>query len=148
MSDVTKSKMTCRTCDTSDHMLHLKWEDDCDGPTIYHDEHVCLECGRYANQGGCSLGEKSLKSYRREYGHVVIVRRFLNMLWASMPEEWETEALLGSADDAFVDVRFVNTRDGREFRHRFGTATIAGHWDDVGEWARKRAKAILRKKGQ
>jgi len=147
MGEATKSGMVCRVCDTSDHMLRLRWEDDCGGPAVFYDDHVCLECGRYASQPGCSLGEGSLESYRSKYGHVVIVRRFLNMLWASLPEEWETEALLGSADDAFVDVRFVNPGSGREFRHRFGTAAIAGHWDDLGEWARRRAKAILREKG-
>jgi len=69
------------------------------------------------------------------------------MLWASLPEAWETEAMLGSEDDGFVEVRFVNPGSGKEFRHRFDAATVAKHWDDLGEWARRRAKAILREKG-
>ena len=147
MGEATKSSMECRSCGTSKHVIRLKWEDDCGGPTVFYDDHVCLECGRYASQGGCSLGEESLKHYRREYGHVVIVKRFLDMLWASLPEAWETEAMLGSEDDGFVEVRFVNPGSGKEFRHRFDAATVAKHWDDLGEWARRRAKAILREKG-
>jgi len=147
VGEATKSGMVCRACDTSDHMLRLKWEDGCGGPTVFYDDHVCLECGRYASQGGSRLDAESLKSYREDYGHVVIVKRFLNMLWASLPEAWETEALPGSEDDDFVEVRFVNPGSGKEFRHRFGTATVARHWDDLGEWARRRAKAILREKG-
>ena len=37
--------------------------------------------------------------------------------------------------------------EGKEFFHKFDTATIARHWDDLGKWTQRRAKAILREKG-
>ncbi len=71
MSDVTKSRQTCRECKSSSQVIRVRWQDDCGGPTIDYDNHICLGCGLYANGSGCSLGEQSLNEYQREYGYIV-----------------------------------------------------------------------------
>lgn len=71
MGDEAKSKMECRKCKSSDQVIRQQWEDDCGGPAIFHDDHICLGCGLIVNGGGCSLQAKSLEEYRRKYGHIV-----------------------------------------------------------------------------
>ena len=137
MSTATRSDRVCRRCGESGRVLRLQWQDDVGGPTIAYDDHVCLECGLYANKSGCSLQAASLEEYRERYGYIVApVKRFLNLLWASLPAEWETEALLGPSDPLYVEVRFLSRRRNIEFSHKFDTASIARHEEDLAKWAR------------
>lgn len=69
MGEATKSGQTCKKCDSSERVIRLQWEDDVGGPAIFYDEHICLGCGLYI--GGYSLCEKSLKQYRKDYGHII-----------------------------------------------------------------------------
>ncbi len=83
MGDETKSGMTCRKCGSSDQVIRQRWEADCSGPTIFHDDHICLGCGLIVNGCGCRIGDKSLKEYRKKYGHIVsrgnaVFRKLLN----------------------------------------------------------------------
>jgi hypothetical protein len=52
-------------------MLRLQWEDDCGGPTIFHDDNICLRCGLYDDGSGCSLAGSSLEEYREKYKYIV-----------------------------------------------------------------------------
>jgi len=155
MTEVTKSKQVCRRCKTSEHVIRLQWQDDVGGPTIDYDDHVCLECGLYANGNGCSLQAKSLKSYQDQYGYVVApIKRFLDLIWASLPREWDIEVRQKpdiSQRFLCIDVEFVHVNRknviDRSFYHRFDTVGIARHKDDLDKWTRQRVKAIMRAKG-
>jgi len=70
MSDVTKSTKTCGKCKSASQVIRIQWQDNCGGPAIDYDDHVCLGCGLYADSG-CRLGGESLKDYRMKHGYIV-----------------------------------------------------------------------------
>lgn len=109
MSDVTKSCETCRSCKSSSQVIRLKWEDDCGGPTVYYDDHICLECGLYAN-GGCSLGEKSLSEYRRKYGYITSRE---NAAYRKLMNAAVREARIGLAEGGIPIGAVLGTASGR-----------------------------------
>ncbi len=69
MSTATKSKMKCSHCKTSKYVIRLQWYDS-EGNRDY-DDHVCLECGLYANGNGVSLCKESLTEYRKKYSQSI-----------------------------------------------------------------------------
>jgi hypothetical protein len=71
MSEVHKSWMTCRPCNSDKKTIRLLWIDYYPEGHRHYDDHVCLECGAYASQPGSSLCEESLLSYRKKYGGVL-----------------------------------------------------------------------------
>lgn len=152
VSEITKSRQSCRRCKTSSQVIHMQWQDDC-GPTIEYDDHVCLECGLYTTGGGCSLCEESLQEYRMEYGHLVgrykgqkteDPKRFFNLLWASLPSGWDID-VVDRINPRYLKVRFSNKRSGTEFDHRFDLLAAHRHRDS--DWIQRQAAAVLRKKG-
>jgi len=70
MSLATKSNKNCRECCTSRYVLRLQWIDYYPEGSTGYDDHVCLKCGRYTNQG-ISLCDESLNKYRKKYGYII-----------------------------------------------------------------------------
>ena len=96
MSEATKSYMRCRRCENSDRVLRLQWLDVYPEGNRWYDDHVCLECGLYADQSGLSLQASSLLEYRRKYGHVV-----------GLPPETPVQTLAANAgNDRLSDADF------------------------------------------
>jgi len=109
MSDVTKSRQTCRECKSSSQVIRIRWQDDCGGPTIDYDDHVCLGCGLYA-ASGCSLQDESLKEYRRKHGHIVSRE---NAAYKKLMNAAVKEAKAGLAEGGIPIGAVLGTASGR-----------------------------------
>ena len=67
----SKSCMKCRSCNIPNTVIRLLWTDYYPEGHRHYDDHVCLECGLYANGGGVSLSSESLAIYQKKYGDVL-----------------------------------------------------------------------------
>ncbi len=110
MGDETKSGMKCRKCNSASQVIRQQWEDDCGGPTIYHDDHICLGCGLIVNSGGCSLQAKSLEEYQRKYGHIVSRE---NVAYKKLMNAALKEAKIGLAEGGVPIGAALGTTSGR-----------------------------------
>ena len=71
MGEASISNMRCRSCSGGGRVVRVQWIDRYPEGSTWYDDHVCLECGAYADQPGACLGEASLVWYRKKYGHIV-----------------------------------------------------------------------------